>query len=221
MSTESGVPTSPAPPRAITISASYGAGGSEVGPLLAQRLQVPFLDRAIPREVSDRLAVPIEEALACEEPPAWAMTRLLSQLAPAALAVYGGPALPEFVGGDESFRIETERVLHQHAARGAIILGRGAAAVLRDVPHAMHVRLDGPEEARVRQAMGLERIARDEAETRMSRADLSREAYVRHWYHIDPEDPRLYHLVIDSTFFPLEGCVDLIARAAELRAAIR
>jgi cytidylate kinase len=221
MSTEPGVSSSPAPPRTITISASYGAGGSAVGPLLAQRLGVPFLDRAIPREVSDRLAVPLEEALAREEPPTGAMARLLSQLAPATLAVYGGPVLPELLGDDESFRIETERVLHQQAAHGAIILGRGAAAVLRDVPHAMHVRLEGPREARLRQAMRLERIDRDEAESRMSRADLSRKAYVRHWYHIDPEDPRLYHLVIDSTTFPLEGCVDVIARAAELRAAIR
>lgn len=220
MSTDPAVSTPSASPRAITISASYGAGGSEVGPLLAQRLGVPFLDRAIPRQVSDRLAVPLEEALAREEPPAGVMARLLSQLAPAAFAMSGTPILPEFLGDDESFRIETERLLHQSADHGAIILGRGAAAVLRRVPHVMHVRLDGPQEARLAQAMRIEGIDHREAERRMSRADLSREAYVRHWYHVDPADRQLYHLVINSTVFPLEGCVDLIVRAFELRAMI-
>ena len=46
----------------VTVSAAYGAGGSEVGPRLAERLGVPFLDRAIPSEVAERLAIPLDEA---------------------------------------------------------------------------------------------------------------------------------------------------------------
>ena len=42
-------------PPLVTISASYGAGGSRIGPALAQRLGVEFLDRAIPTRVADRL----------------------------------------------------------------------------------------------------------------------------------------------------------------------
>ena len=34
----------------ITISASYGAGGSVIGPAVAKRLGVPFLDRAVPSQ---------------------------------------------------------------------------------------------------------------------------------------------------------------------------
>ena len=41
----------------VTLSATYGAGGSEVGPELAKRLGVPFVDRLIPSEVAARLAV--------------------------------------------------------------------------------------------------------------------------------------------------------------------
>lgn len=214
------MPPDPGPARAITISASYGAGGSEVGPLLADRLGLVFLDRAIPREVSDRLSVPLAEALAREEPaPSGTIGRILAQLAPAALAVYGGPVVPEILGDEQSFRRETEKVLRRHAATGAIILGRGAAVVLRGLPHATHVRLDGPREGRLRQAMRLEQIDRRQAESRMHSADLSRETYLRHWYRTDPHDPGLYHLVIDSTAIPLEGCVELIARVSELRGA--
>src|SRR4029450_7477226 len=48
----------------VTLSASYGAGGSHVGPRLADRLGVPFIDRVIPTTVAERLAVPLDDALA-------------------------------------------------------------------------------------------------------------------------------------------------------------
>jgi cytidylate kinase len=205
------------PPVVITISASYGAGGSEVGPLLADRLGVPFVDRAIPAAVSDRLSVSLDEALAREEPPHGTLSRLISHLAPSTLAVYGGHVAPELIQNDETFRVATERVLHDYASGGAIILGRGAAVVLREVAHVMHVRLDGPPERRVLQAMRLLQIDRHTAEDQMRHADLSREAYVRHWYHTDPHDSSLYHLMIDSTSITLDACIEVIARASASR----
>jgi hypothetical protein len=48
----------------VMLSASYGAGGSLVGPRVAQQLDVPFVNRAIPVGVSRELAVRLEEALA-------------------------------------------------------------------------------------------------------------------------------------------------------------
>src|SRR5919204_518972 len=47
----------------VTISASYGAGGSQVGPRVAERLGVSFDDPAIPVVVAERLAVPHRNAL--------------------------------------------------------------------------------------------------------------------------------------------------------------
>ena len=46
----------------VALSASYGAGGAIVGPELADRLAVPFVDRAIPFAVSERLQVDVETA---------------------------------------------------------------------------------------------------------------------------------------------------------------
>jgi cytidylate kinase len=203
-------------PVVITISASYGAGGSEVGPMLAERLGVAFVDRAIPTAVSDRLSVSLDEVLAREEPPHGALSRLIALLAPATMATYAGLASPELTN-DETFRAATERVLRDYASTGAIILGRGAAVVLREVAHVTHVRLDGPRERRILQAMRLQALDRAEAERQMRNADLSREAYVRHWYHADPRDPSLYHLVIDSTSVTLEACAELIALASTSR----
>ena len=40
----------------VTISASYGSGGSEVAPALAERLGVRFVDRVVSPETAHRLA---------------------------------------------------------------------------------------------------------------------------------------------------------------------
>ena len=57
----------------VAISASYGAGGSRVGPALAERLGVPFVDRAIPMAVAERLDVSPDDATAYDEqaPGGW------------------------------------------------------------------------------------------------------------------------------------------------------
>jgi cytidylate kinase len=98
--------------------------------------------------------------------------------------------------------------------RGGVILGRAGAVVLRDHPTALHVRLDGDPERRVRQAMNLMNLGEQEARDALERNDSARTAYVRHFYRTDPTSPEHYHLVLDSTRVPLDCCVDLIVQAA-------
>ena len=98
-----------------------------------------------------------------------------------------------------------------------MILGRAAAIILKDAPNALHVRLDGPAERRVEQAMALEELTREDAERLRKSGDRAREGYVRHFYNCDPRDPALYHLVIDSTALPVAAVVNVIAAAAASR----
>jgi cytidylate kinase len=113
----------------------------------------------------------------------------------------------------EDYRRETEALIREHAEGGAVILGRAAAVILRDTPGALHVRLDGPAEQRIEQAMRLEGLSRSDAERLRKDGDRAREAYVRHFYGCDAKDPALYHLVIDSTALAPETVVDVIAAA--------
>ncbi len=201
----------------VTLSASYGAGGSWVGPALAERLGVPFVDRVIPTEVAERLAVPLEDAHRRDQAVSGWLDRVLMSLVPLA-QVYGGAPPEPMPVGDHSFREATEQVIAERAASGeAVILGRAAALVLHDDPRALHVRLDGPPAARVAQAMRVQGIDRGTAARRMRETDRARDAYVRQLYGTEPYDPALYHLVVDSTAIDLDACVDLIAVAAEAR----
>ena len=141
----------------ITLSASYGAGGSDVGPAVAERLGIPFVDRAIPTGVAERLAVPMREAVERDEAVGNWLTRALLSFGQVGPVLGGVAPHPSEVLTDEMFRHATEQVLREHASgAGAVILGRAGAVVLRGHPHALHVRLTGPQEARIAQGMRLE-----------------------------------------------------------------
>ena len=201
----------------VTISAAYGAGGSLIGPRVAERLGVRFLDRAIPVSVADQLEVP-REGLSQQQVPRSVFRRWLPSFVPAT-HVFAGTATrddPTTMTEDE-FRLATEQALHECSEVGAVILGRAAAVVLRDEPGALHVRLDGPIERRIGQAMVIHGVDRPTAERELKIADRARESYVERWYGADPHDPRCYDLVIDSTRINVDTCVELIALVATRR----
>ena len=202
----------------VTLSAPYGAGGSYVGPELADRLGVEFLDRAIPSEVARRLAVPLAEAVRRDESTGSAFERIVRLLAPVGIVYGARPVSDPDVLDEQSYRLATEQVIREQAASGgAVILGRAGALVLAGHPEALHVRLFGPRERRVEQAMRVEGVDRAEAERRMGETDPARDAYVRHFYGADASDLRHYHLALDSTALDLDACVALIADAVQAR----
>ena len=201
----------------VTVSAAYGAAGAEVAPAVAERLGLPFHDRAIPAQVAGRLGVPVAEAEANDETVVRGLWRLVASLG----------TMPDPVGGvlpttglpdARAYRQQTERVLQEIAdGAGGVVLGRAGAIVLRDRPDVLHVRLDGPRDRRLAAAVERSGRSADEVRREMEANDRTREAYVRHFYRCDPAEARHYHLVVDSTALPLETVVDLVVMAARAR----
>jgi hypothetical protein len=201
----------------VTLSASYGARGDKVGRALAWRLELPFVDRAIPTAAAAReLGLPedVGESLDEHAPSRWQRI--------AAAFVNMVPAGPVVLPADvpltpEGFRSASEAELrHVADTTGAVVLGRAGMVVLSGRPGVLCVRLDGPVEARIAQvvAQGI-----DEASARQGQRDVdsAREAYARVFFNVRQDDPRLYHLILDSTVLSAEGCIDIIVRAAQDR----
>lgn len=198
----------------IAMSAAYGAAGSQVGPALAERLGVPFIDRGIALAVAERLDISVDEALAHEEPSS---KGLLERLLSGFLGGPGAPApLPADVVTPQDFHRASQDALLAQAATGrGVILGRGAVAALRQDPRVLRVRLTGPVERRIEHAMRIRGLDRDTAERTVHALDHTHADYLRQFYNVDILDPGLYHLMLDATSFDAEVCVDIIATAAE------
>jgi cytidylate kinase len=209
---------SPGPARpVVTLAAFYGAGGTVVGPRVAERLDVAFLDRGVLTAVARRMGVPEEVAAGYDESaePQRGIDRLLGSLA--RVGISDAPVMDTLEHEERRYRAETEEFIAAASVSGGVILGRGGQVVLRERPGVLHVMLGGPREARIRQGMEIEGVDRKTAEQRLQANDRARIEYVSRSYGVDPLDPDLYHLVLNSPALGLNACVDLIVAASQAR----
>lgn len=195
--------------RIITVSARYGAGGSVVAPSVADALGFRFFDRAVP-DGADPADAATGEAAGAEPRTGGFWVRVLEAFAQMPADPSTG-MLP--VTSDAALRSTAEQHLERFLARGeGVVLGWASAVVIAD---GYHVRLDGPSEARLRQAMALDGTLReDEARRQMKETDRIRALYWRRLYGREFSDMRPFHLVIDSTAVDLETVRDLITTGA-------
>jgi cytidylate kinase len=204
-------------PPVVTLSASYGAYGDKIGRALAERLGLPFLDRAIPPSAAHQLAQSDDVAESLDEPVPRRWERLAMGFANAAMPVGPSNVPVEVIETPERFREASEVRLRELAdTTGAVILGRAGMVVLGDRPDVLCVRLDGPVEARIAQV-----VARgaDEHDARKAQreVDRARDDFARVFFNVRQDDPHLYHVILDSTVLSVQACLDIIVRAAQDR----
>jgi chloramphenicol 3-O-phosphotransferase len=201
-------------PHTVTISASYGALGHKIAHALAERLDLPFLDRAIPAAAAHDLAKSPDMAESLDEhvPRRW--ERIAIGFANVATPMGPDPLPTEMIQTPERFRSANELALREFAdSTGGVILGRAAMAVLAERSDVLCVRLDGPVEARVAQVVA-HGVDEEVARRRQREVDRARDAYARVLFNARQDDPTLYHLTVDSTVLSVHACLDIIMRAA-------
>jgi cytidylate kinase len=199
----------------VTISAAFGAGGSVVGPAVAEKLGLPFLDRALPLAVSRTLDSSLEDALAHDERPPSLLQRFFKGMT-GSVGAWGLDLPAEAAITDhDAFCAATGQVLRGLAeSTGGVVLGRAGAVVLAQHPAALHVRLDGSRATRLARVARREGLDEAAAARLLDETDRAREGYVRYFYKVDPRRSDLYHLLLDSTVIPLEVCAGIIVAAA-------
>jgi cytidylate kinase len=200
--------------RVVTVSATYGAGGSVVAPGVAERLGLPFFDRLTHGPESrrpDLIAERLTEEERAEAPPGRVVASL-THLG-SALGMPVGDAA-ELDPNSDLRRQVAESVARIASGGGGVVLGRGAAVVLAGHQTAFHVRLDGAVEARVQQGARLEGVTEDVARSHQADTDKARSRFVQRLFERDPADPRLYHLIVDSTAVALFVVIDTVATCA-------
>jgi hypothetical protein len=201
----------------VTIAALSGASGHEIAPRVADRLEVPLLDRAIPKIVAEESGLSTDEVASGDDAPRSLWTRLASNLGRASSVGSDAGRSQDLDLIQQKLRRRIEKFLAESARSGGVTVGRGGNVVLRTVPWALHVYLGGDRDARVKARMTQDGIDRETAEKRQESEDQARLDYVRQAYGVDGKDPALYHLMLDTTALDIDTCVDLIVTASRAR----
>ena len=206
----------------VTVGRQYGAGGETVGQMVARELGADYVDREIVREVATRLEMPEAEVEAQSEAPGSLVSRILSSLGAASIE-WGAP--PDAAAWTPPYQdpsldprramLEITQEVIREAARGgnAVIIGHGAAYLLRGEPRTLHVFLRAAEDFRVEVVKELAGVDEATARKRIKQVDANRAAYIKQLYGHDWNHPAHYDLVVDTGRLGFPGAAEAILAA--------
>jgi cytidylate kinase len=188
----------------ITLARQLGSLGSDIAADVARRLHYTLVDQAKLQQAAEAYGMLKSELEEVHEKRPTLVTRYLTMRHRAYLDL-----------------IQT---IIYHFARqdDVVLLSRGAAVLLSDVPSALHVSVFAPFERRVEVVMAREGLDRAVAERLVRENDRDRAGYMKYLFDRDWMDPLLYDLMINTGVVTPQHASDLIVAAAhakELREA--
>jgi cytidylate kinase len=212
-------PPPPAPPL-ITVTRQYASGGSDVARLVAKALGWTLIDNEFVNQVARLAGLPAEEVAQREERTPGLLERLARTLAVASPEMFmttAGTALP--VDADEAMIVKmTERVIAEAASHGrAVLVGRGAQAMLAKRENALHVYVVASKPWR--RKLAVERLGVDPANVDkvVDETDKQRDHYVKTHYGRDRHDITNYDLVLNAETLGFDGAAALMVAEAKRR----
>jgi cytidylate kinase len=189
-----------APGVTIALSREYGANGAQVARMVGERLHWPVYDRELLLRIAEEMGLHASLVESVDERNKSWIGKCLEAFS------------PPTVSGYTYARRLVEVVLSLGAHGACVIVGRGAPQILR-AQTTLRVRLVAPLAARI--AIIQERLAvsREEAARRVAMIDQERARFVHDVFRVDGAAPENYDLVLNSSRFTPEECVDLIVEA--------
>jgi cytidylate kinase len=114
------------------------------------------------------------------------------------------------------FQYAAEEILRIAQQGNVLIKGWGVATLLCDLPGVISVRVCAPLDFRVRVLM--DRLGVKDANAvreQIERYDAARTRTMRAYFNVEQEDPRLYHIVLNTERMSIEACVQTISKLVE------
>lgn len=223
----------------LTISGQAGAGAREIGRLIAERLEIDYVDQEILVEAARALGVPMESVVSLDERTAGLGERLAGMLrrflersaaagasdpmlGAGGLDIMLGRTYAEAAAGEGLQEVSEQRyvetlagIIRDLAAHDdVLIIGRGSQMLLAEWPGAFHVLLIAPLDRRIEFIAGRDGLSSDSAAKRVQDGDKGRHDFHHKFFKINVDAPWLYHLAVNTARFSLEESADLVAEAA-------
>lgn len=193
----------------ITIGREFGAGGRELGKLLADRLGIEFFDKRLLAEAAKRAGMATETFEEQDEKLPNLMGSSVSfSMGYGSMPWYNGAAMM----ADSIYTSLNEVINSLASTRPCVIVGRSANFALRNNPVAqVNLFLHAPIDKRVERILSRgDKMSEKEARSLAIKTDKLRASYYnfvtdREWGHAST-----YDLTIDSSKIPMEHIAQLI-----------
>ncbi|MGQ0467005.1 MAG: AAA family ATPase [Sporichthyaceae bacterium] len=196
--------------RVICLSAVDGSGGTEVGPLVADRLGYRLVNEEIVALAAQQADVEPALVADVERRKSFA-NRLLDRLGPAAAGASMGAYVPHTIDDlptDGALRDLIRTTIEQVAEAGAaVIVAHAASFALRDRTDTLRVFLTASPETRTARL--------SESGKQLAKLDSNRADYLKRFYDVGAEAPHHYDLVLNTDRLAPAAAAEIVIALAK------
>ena len=202
----------------ITINRELGSGGRTVGRKLAEKLDIPFYDKALIKALQEKYHLAVEEIerLKGREHGWWAdFKRIVSIGKSVSDDIYYKVEMgeePDLLTTDEMFKAEVEILKGIAEDESCVVAGRSGFYVFRNHPNHLSILIQASMDFRAARVARKQNITPEEATKIIKKVDKMRENYVNKYTKCSRYDTRNYDLVISADGKTEDEIVDIILR---------
>ena len=190
----------------ITISRQFGSGGRTVGRQLAERLNIPFYDRELVKQVAEETGF---DTKFIEENGEFSSSKSIFSFA----VSQGVPCMQNGLSVSDFIFCMQRQVILKLAEKPCVIVGRGADYILRDRDDVFDVFIHARMENHADRIGRLYGASEKKPEQRLADKDKKRKIYYKHYTDREWGDAKNYDMCLDSGRIGIDKCVDLIIDA--------
>ncbi len=180
----------------ITISRGTYSKGKEIAEKVAEKLGYECIARKILLEASTKFNIPELKLIR---------------------ALHDSPSIfNRFTHGKEKYIAFIRHSFLQHLQNSNVVYhGLGGHFFLRNISHAMKIRITCDMDERVREEMKRENISEKQARHLLAKDDEERRKWSLFLYGIDTWDPTLYDMTLHLNSLSVDDMVDVIAEVSQ------
>ena len=202
----------------VCISHSSGAGGEEVGRLVAERLGFLCVDEEIVARAAVKGGIDAAE-VADEERRKSLVVRVLNAMARGGGHAWAfGGSVPLRSGEElnsDDIQALIRETIEQTAARGnAVIVAHAASHAISPGPAVLRVLVTASPHTRAERLTGAEGLDQAGAARTLKDSDAGRADYLKRFYDVGEELPTHYDLVFNTDTLSVERVAELVSQAA-------
>lgn len=200
----------------ITINRELGSGGRTVGRKLAEKLGVPYYDKALIETLQKEYDLSVEkiEKLKGAKHSWWDDVVRILDVGSGGSNYY----LPQkaekadTLTTDEVFKTETLILQNLVAEKSCVVAGRSGFFIFRDHPNHLSIFIQASMPHRIQRLMRKQNMKEEEARKTIEKVDKMRENYVKKCTGTSRYDTRNYDLVISVDGKTEDEIVDVIMK---------
>jgi len=202
----------------VCISHAAGAGGEEVGRLVADRLGYLYVNEEIVARAAAKGGVDAAD-VADEERRKSLAARALNAIAQGGGEAWTLGAIGPVGSADEldsdDIRSLIRETIEQTAARGkAVIVAHAASYAIGRGDAVLRVLVTASPDTRATRVADAEGLERAEGARAVKESDAGRADYLKRFYDVREESPTHYDLVLNTDALSIKQAAELISRAA-------